>query len=163
MTHLLKCRFKSDLSIWLHGRSSQMLNKSRHSFISFYRTRRFFTVFTKARHWTLTLGCLNFIHKSTPILKVNHSRYTPWMRLGEISALDMGEWSASRPGRASPTGKGPPVPIQQESGKAPEPVWTQRLEEKSFRLCWGSTLDCTVVQSIVRHYTDWATRLPRPF
>jgi hypothetical protein len=25
-------------------------------------------------------------------------------------------------------GKGPPVPIVQEAGWAPEPVWTQRLE-----------------------------------
>jgi hypothetical protein len=25
-----------------------------------------------------------------------------------------------------------PVPIVQEAGWAPEPVWTQRLEEKSF-------------------------------
>jgi hypothetical protein len=29
-------------------------------------------------------------------------------------------------------GKEPPVPIVQEAGWAPEPVWTQRLEEKSF-------------------------------
>jgi hypothetical protein len=48
------------------------------------------------------------------------------------SALDGGEWSASRPGRALPPGKGPPVPIVQEAGWAPEPVWTQRLEEKSL-------------------------------
>jgi len=41
------------------------------------------------------------------------------------SALDRGEWSASHPGRALP-----PVPIVQEAGWAPEPVWTQRLEEK---------------------------------
>jgi hypothetical protein len=33
-----------------------------------------------------------------------------------------------------PPGKGPPVPIVQEAGWAPEPVWTQRLEEKSFAL-----------------------------
>jgi hypothetical protein len=26
----------------------------------------------------------------------------------------------------------PPVPTGQEAGWAPEPVWTQRLEEKSF-------------------------------
>jgi hypothetical protein len=43
-----------------------------------------------------------------------------------------GEWSASRLSRALPPGKGPPVPIVQEAGWAPEPVWTQRLEEKSF-------------------------------
>jgi hypothetical protein len=44
------------------------------------------------------------------------------------STLDGGEWSASRPGRALP-----PVPIVQEAGWAPEPVWTQ-IEEKSFAL-----------------------------
>jgi hypothetical protein len=42
-----------------------------------------------------------------------------------------GEWSASRPGRALPSGKEPPVAIRQETGWAPEPVWTQKLEEKS--------------------------------
>jgi hypothetical protein len=46
------------------------------------------------------------------------------------SALDGGEWSVSRPGRALTPGKGPPVHIVQEAGWAPEPVWTQRLEEK---------------------------------
>jgi hypothetical protein len=34
--------------------------------------------------------------------------------------------------RFYPPGKGPPVPIVHEAGWAPEPVWTQRLEEKSF-------------------------------
>jgi hypothetical protein len=29
-------------------------------------------------------------------------------------------------------GKGPPLPIVQEAGRTSEPVWTQRLEEKSF-------------------------------
>jgi hypothetical protein len=29
-------------------------------------------------------------------------------------------------------GKDPPVPIVQEAGWAPEPVWIQSLEEKSF-------------------------------
>jgi hypothetical protein len=65
-----------------------------------------------------------------------------------------GEWSASRPGRALAPGKGPPVPIVQEARWAPEPVWTQRLGEKSFRLCRGSNLDRPVVQSVARHYTD---------
>jgi hypothetical protein len=72
--------------------------------------------------------------------KVKQSRYTPWRRLGErryssysfsTSAIDVGEWSASRPGHALPPGKGPPIPIVQEAGWAPEPVWAQRLEEKS--------------------------------
>jgi hypothetical protein len=39
-----------------------------------------------------------------------------------ISALDEGESSASRLGRALPSGKGPPVPIGQEAGWASEPV-----------------------------------------
>jgi hypothetical protein len=43
-----------------------------------------------------------------------------------------GEWSVPRPGRALPTGKRPPVPTGQETGWAPEPVWTQRREEKSL-------------------------------
>jgi hypothetical protein len=50
------------------------------------------------------------------------------------SALDGGEWLASRPGRALPTEKGPLVPIVQEAGWTPELVWTQRIEEKSFAL-----------------------------
>jgi hypothetical protein len=48
------------------------------------------------------------------------------------SALDWGEWLASRPGRALRPGKRPPVPIGQEAGWASEPVCTQRIEEKSF-------------------------------
>jgi hypothetical protein len=68
-----------------------------------------------------------------------------------------GEWLASRPGRALPPGKGPPVPIVQEAGWAPEPVWTQRLEEKSSASV-GDRIP--VVQSVVRHYTDWATPAP---
>jgi hypothetical protein len=48
--------------------------------------------------------------------------------------------------------KRPQVSIVQEAGWAPEPVWTQRLEEKSFRLWWGSNLDRPVVQSIVRQH-----------
>jgi hypothetical protein len=43
------------------------------------------------------------------------------------SRPDGGEWSASRPGRALASGKGPPVPIVQEAVWAPEPVWEQRL------------------------------------
>jgi hypothetical protein len=70
------------------------------------------------------------------------------------SALDGCEWSASRPGGALAPGKGPPVPIVHEAGWAPESVWTQRIEEKFFRLCRGSNLDRPVVQPVARHYTD---------
>jgi hypothetical protein len=62
------------------------------------------------------------------------------------STLDGGEWTASRPVCALAPGKGPPVSTVQEAGWVPEPVWTQRLEEKSFRLCQRSNLDRLVIQ-----------------
>jgi hypothetical protein len=67
---------------------------------------------------------------NTPIGTRGERRYSSYSFT--TSALDGGEWSASRFGRALPLWKGPPVPIVQEAGWAPEPVWTQRLEEKSF-------------------------------
>jgi hypothetical protein len=57
------------------------------------------------------------------------------------SALDWGEWSAWRPDRAKVPGKGPPVPTVQGAGWAPQPVWTQRLEEKSFSFWQGSNIE----------------------
>jgi hypothetical protein len=53
----------------------------------------------------------------------------------------------------------PPGSTVQEAGWASQPVWTQRLEEKSFRLCRGWNHDRPVVQLVARHYTDWAIRL----
>jgi hypothetical protein len=83
-------------------------------------------------------------------------RYSSYSYL--TSALDGGEWSASRPGRTLPPVKEPLVPTGQEAPWVPEPVWTQRLEEKSST----SVRDRTpVAQSTVSHYTDWAT--PAPF
>jgi hypothetical protein len=67
------------------------------------------------------------------------------------SALDEGEWSVSRPGRALPPGR-PPVPTGQEAGWAPQLVWTRRIEEKSSCLCRGSNLDRPVVQSLLRFF-----------
>jgi hypothetical protein len=72
--------------------------------------------------------------------------------------LDLGTrwgWAVSvtpRP-RFTP-GKGPPVPIVQEAGRAPEPVWTLGLEEKSSAPVGDRT---PIVQPVVRHYTAWAT------
>jgi hypothetical protein len=95
-------------------------------------------------------------------VKVKLSRYMPWRHMGErrystfsylASALDWGEWSASRPGCALPPGeRTPPVPIGQDAGWAPEPVWTQRLEEKSSASVGDRT---PVVQSSpYSRYTD---------
>jgi hypothetical protein len=104
----------------------------------------------------------------TPILKLKAVPLHATKALGgrgciapthSTSALDGCDWSASRPGRALALGKGPPVPTVREAGWAPEPVWAQRLEEKSFRFCRGSNLDRPVVQPVARHYTDCATRL----
>jgi len=44
-------------------------------------------------------------------------------------ALIEGEWSASRPAALIPE-KQPPIPIGQEAGWAPEPVWTRWRKEK---------------------------------
>jgi hypothetical protein len=78
-----------------------------------------------------------------------------WLgRDADHSALDGGEWSGSRLARALFPGKAPPAPIVQEAGWSPEPVWTQRLQEKSFLLCRGSNLDRPFVQPVPRHYTD---------
>jgi hypothetical protein len=96
---------------------------------------------------------------SASYCKVKLARYTPWRRLGgeELRLLlilnlgmeDGGELSASRPGCALPPGKGPRYPLDRRLGGPLEPVWMQRLEEKS------SVGDRTpVVQSVVRHYTD---------
>jgi hypothetical protein len=80
-----------------------------------------------------------------------HSSYsfTTW-------ALDGGEWSASRPGSSLPPGKGPTVPIVQEAGWAPEPIWTQRLEEKSSLPLLGIEPQSSG-RPVRRHYTGWAT------
>jgi hypothetical protein len=82
-------------------------------------------------------------------------RYSSYSFLS--STIEGGEWSASRPGRALPPGKEPPVPTVQEAGWAPEPVWMQRLEEKSSASVGDRT---PAFRSVVRHYTDWATPAP---
>jgi hypothetical protein len=51
------------------------------------------------------------------------------------------------PAALYPRGKDP---IGQEAGWAPEPVWTQRLEEKPSASVGDRT---PVVQFVVRHYT----------
>jgi hypothetical protein len=76
-------------------------------------------------------------------------RYSSYSFL--TSALEGGEWSASRPSCALPPGKEPPVPTVQEAGWAPEPVWTQRLGEKSSASVGDRT---PAVRSVVRHCTD---------
>jgi hypothetical protein len=110
-------------------------------------------------------GLLNYLisemHVLSMFIKLSH--YIPRRRLGERKyscysfstlALDGGEWSASHPDHALVPGKGPLLPIVQVAGWAPEPVWTQRLEEEFFHLCGGSNLDRLVIQLVARHFTD---------
>jgi hypothetical protein len=44
-------------------------------------------------------------------------------------------------------------------GRASQLAWTQRLQEKSFAYAGDRT---PVVQTLVRHYTDWAPPAPFP-
>jgi hypothetical protein len=53
-------------------------------------------------------------------------------------ALERGGWLVSRPGRFT-LGKEPPVPIGQEAGWAPEPVWTLWRRENSISLAGNRT------------------------
>jgi hypothetical protein len=69
------------------------------------------------------------------------------------SALGGGGWSASRPGRALPQGKGPPVPIGQEAGWAPEPVWTQ-AREKALSPLPGIETELPCRSVCAKLYTD---------
>jgi hypothetical protein len=72
---------------------------------------------------------LNLLLQQLKELKLSH--YTPRRRLGGeevqlLLILDLGtRWGMSGQRHS-------PVPIVQEAGWAPEPVWTQRLEGKSF-------------------------------
>jgi hypothetical protein len=72
------------------------------------------------------------------------------------SALDGGEWSASRPGRYIP-GKKPLVSIEYEAGWAPVLVLTLWSREKSIAPAVNRT---PVFQPEVRRYTDWAIPAP---
>jgi hypothetical protein len=66
-----------------------------------------------------------------------------------ISAPHRGEWSGSRPSRFNP-GEIPSVPIEQEAGWAPEPVWPQWSREKSLVPTGNQT---RAVQPVARRYT----------
>jgi hypothetical protein len=86
-------------------------------------------------------------------------RYSSYSFL--TSALDGGDWSASRPGRALPPGKGPPGTHWTGGYVGPRAGMDTEDRGKILRPCRGSNPDRPVVQTVVRHYTDWAT--PAPF
>jgi hypothetical protein len=59
-----------------------------------------------------------------------------------------------------PPGKEPPVPIGQETGWAPETVWTTWSRENSL-LYRDSNSDLSVVQPVDSRYTDYAIPAPQ--
>jgi hypothetical protein len=84
------------------------------------------------RQWSLsTPGAIHFNFWFKSAYRNEHLTPRHCSHSFLTSALEGDEWSAQRPGRALPPGKGPPVPIGEEAGLAPETVWIQRLEEKS--------------------------------
>jgi hypothetical protein len=94
-----------------------------------FACRQIILIYAKANHTHLTFKQIKAVplHTMQALGGRGDRSYT-----FTTSALDGVEWSASRPGRALPPEKDPPVSIGQEAGWAPDPVWTQRLEEKSF-------------------------------
>jgi hypothetical protein len=97
--------------------------------------------------------------------KIKVSCYMPWRLMGErrynsysywTSALDGGEWSASRPGRALPPGKGPPVHWI-GGWVGPRAGLDAGARRKILCPCRGSNLNRPVVKTVVRHYIAWAT------
>jgi hypothetical protein len=69
------------------------------------------------------------------------------------SALNGGEWSASRPGHALPPGNDPSAHCT-GSWVGPRVSLDTEVRGKILCPCRGSNLDRPVVQSVVRHYTD---------
>jgi hypothetical protein len=93
----------------------------------------------------------------------------PWRHLGErrhssyslsISALDGGEWSASRPGRAFTPGERTPGTHWTGDWVGPRAGLDTQARGKILRPRRGSNPDCPVVQPVVRHYTAWANPAP---
>jgi hypothetical protein len=101
--------------------------------------------------------------------KVKQSRYTPWRRLGgeeyssysfSTSALDGGEWSASRPGRSFTPGERSPGIHCTEGWVGPRAGLDTEVTGKILCPCRESNPDRPVVQPVVRHYTALANPVP---
>jgi hypothetical protein len=65
--------------------------------------------------------------------------------------LDGGEWSASRPDRALPLGKGPPNTHCTGGWVGPNASLDTEARGETSCLCPGSNFDRPVIQSIARH------------
>jgi hypothetical protein len=104
---------------------------------------------TRWRMWKVKLSC--YLH-------AGDEGYSSYSFL--TSALDGGEWSASHAGCALHPGKGTPGThwiggwVSLRAGPDTEATG------KVLCLCQRWNLSHLVVQSLVRHYTDWATPTP---
>jgi hypothetical protein len=76
-------------------------------------------------------------------------RYSPYSFA--TSALDGGEWSASRPGRTLPPRKGLPATRWTGGYAGPTAGLATEATGKILCLCEGSNLDRPVVHSVARH------------
>jgi hypothetical protein len=94
----------------------------------------------------------------------------PWKRMGERMYRSIFSWprhyfevsgQLHAPAALHP-GKEPPVPIGQEAGWVPEPVWTTWTRENS-RTYRDSNSDPSVVLPVASRYTDCAIRAPNFF
>jgi hypothetical protein len=81
-------------------------------------------------------GATELVSYTISAKKLKPSHYVPrnaWGRGGSSYSFLTSALGGVNGQRHAPAvhypGKGPPVPIVQEAGWAPEPVWTQRLEE----------------------------------
>jgi hypothetical protein len=77
------------------------------------------------------------------------------------SELDGGEWSSSRPGRALPPGERTPGTHCTGGWVGPRAGLDTEDTGKILCPCRESNPDRPVVQPVVRHYTAWATPVPR--
>ena len=75
-----------------------------------------------------TSGCAEWTSRVIPRRK---GKVIPLQARCDPEALEGGEWSAARPGLTLPRGKDP-VPILQEAGWTPGPVWKSRPHRDSF-------------------------------
>jgi hypothetical protein len=112
---------------------------------------------------------LSLVHTASVLYTaLKLSDYKPRRRLGErryssysfaISALDGGEWSASRPGRAFTPGERTSGTHCTGGWVGPRAGLDTEARGKPFGLCRESNLDRPVVQPVVRHCTAWATQV----
>jgi hypothetical protein len=91
-------------------------------------------------------------NKAIPLLQCRRQGGEEYRAYSFLTRLDAGKWSASRPGCALPPGKEPQYPLDRRLGGPQSWSWHRGLEKK----CYASTRDQNpVVQSVVRHYTEW--------